>query len=168
MKVFRFNFQLRVILLGCLCVLTFFSCGSGEIQNFEGIRIISEPRVDRLLISIYLLDRNGQPLIWNQSVLSPGVGVSTISEADFITNAEVYSIRKGVKNRKVYDDRLLHLQWASEPNNLNRMLTAEIPRAFIDEDPERDTPLGVVTIEIQTDKQGPFTDTAERTAIYKN
>ena len=165
---FRFNLQLRGILLSCFCGLAFLACGSGEIQNFEGIRIISEPRVDRLQISIYLLDRNGQPLIWNQSVLSPGVGVSTISEADFTTSAEVYSIRKGVKNRKVYDGRLIDLRWASEPNNLNRMLTAEIPRAFIEEDPERDTPLGVVTIEIQTEKQGPFTDTAERTAIYKN
>ena len=46
-------------------------------------------------------------------------------------------------------------------------MTAEIRRAFIDEDPERDTPLGIITVEIQTEKQGPFSDTLERTAIYK-
>ena len=46
-------------------------------------------------------------------------------------------------------------------------MTAEIPRGFIDDDPERDTHLGVITVEIQTEKQGPFSDTLERTAIYK-
>ena len=46
-------------------------------------------------------------------------------------------------------------------------MTAEIPRALIGEDPERDTPLGIVIIEIQTEKQGPFSDTLERTEVYK-
>ena len=46
-------------------------------------------------------------------------------------------------------------------------MTAEIPRAFIEEDPERDTPLGIIIVEVQTEKQGPFTDTLEKAEIYK-
>jgi hypothetical protein len=154
------------VLVG-ICVIFLFSCGSGVIQNFEGIEIQSDPRVDRIDLRIYLLDRNGTPLIWNQSVLSSSVGTSTISEADFTTNAQVYSIRNGEKHRKVYDGRLIDVRWSQELNRLDRLLTAEIPRVLIDEDPERDTHLGAIVVEIQTEKQGPFSDDLERTAIYK-
>ena len=156
----------RVALIG-ICVFATLSCGSGMIQNFEGIQIQSDPRVDRIDLRIYLVDKNGIPLIWNQSILSPSVGVSTISEADFTTNAKIYSMRNGVQHKKVYDGRLLDLRWSQELNRLDRLMTAEIPRVFIEEDPERDTPLGVIIVEIQTEKQGPFTDALERTAIYK-
>lgn len=156
----------KPLLIG-ISVLALLSCGSGEIQNFEGIRIQSDPRVDRIDLRIYLVDRNGTPLIWNQSILSPSVGVSTISEADFTTNAKVYSIRDGQKHRKVYDGRLIDLRWSQELNRLDRLMTAEIPRALIDEDPERDTHLGVIIVEVHTEKQGPFSDTLERTAVYK-
>lgn len=163
----RFNLRLRRFVLVSICVLIMFSCGSGVIQNFEGIEIQSDPRVDRIDVRIYLLDRNGTPLVWNQSILSPNVGVSTISEADFTTNAKVYSIRNGEKHRKVYDGRLLDLRWSQELNRIDRLLTAEIPRVLIDEDPARDTYLGVIVVEIQTEKQGPFSDTLEKTEIYK-
>lgn len=156
----------RIVLVG-ICVFATLSCGSGVIQNFEGIRLQSDPRVDRIDLRIYLVDRNGIPLIWNQSILSPSVGVSTVSEADFTTNAKVYSMRDGKPHKKVYDGRLLDLRWSQELNRLDRLMTAEIPRGFIDDDSERDTYLGVITVEIQTDKQGPFSDTLERTAIYK-
>ena len=169
----RFNLPRKLILksrsvvLVGICVLVTLSCGSGVIQNFEGIQIQSDPRVDRIDLRIYLVDRNGIPLIWNQSILSPSIGVSTVSEADFTTNVKVYSIRNGVQHKKVYDGRLIDLRWSQQLNRLDRLMTAEIPRAFIDEDPERDTYLGVITVEIQTEKQGPFSDTLERTAIYK-
>lgn len=170
---FRFNLLRKPILkngrvlLLSICVLIMLSCGSGEIQNFEGIAIHADPRVDRIDLRIYLVDRNGTPLIWNQSILSPSVGVSTISEADFTTNVKVYSIRNGEKHRKVYDGRLIDLRWSQELNRLDRLMTAEIPRAFIAEDPERDTPLGIIIVEVQTEKQGPFTDTLEKAEIYK-
>ena len=164
---FRFNMKLRNVVFVGICVLIMFSCGSGVIQNFEGIEIQSDPRVDRIDLRIYLVDRNGTPLIWNQSILSPNVGTSTISESDFTTNAKVYSIRNGEKHRKVYDGRLIDLRWSQELHRLDRLLTGEIPRVFIEEDPERDTHLGVIEVEIQTDKQGPFSDSLERTAIYK-
>ena len=163
----RFNLKLRRFVLVSICVLIMFSCGSGVIQNFEGIEIQSDPRVDRIDVRIYLLDRNGTPLVWNQSILSPNVGISTISEADFTTNVKVYSIRNGEKHRKVYDGRLIGLRWSQELNRLDRLLTAEIPRVLIDEDPERDTFLGTIVVEIQTEKQGPFSDTLEKTEIYK-
>ncbi len=150
-----------------ICLLVLLSCGSGEIQNFEGIALQSEVRLDRLDLKIYLLDRNGIPLIWNQSILSPNVGISTISEADFTTNAKVYSLRNGQKHKKVYDGRLLDVRWSQELNRLDRLLSAEIPLRFIEEDAERDTYLGMITVEIQTEKQGPFSDTLEKAAIYK-
>ena len=164
---FRVNLKLRSVVLVGICILFLLSCGSGMIQNFEGIEIHSDPRVDRIDLRIYLLDRNGRPLIWNQSILSPSVGTSTISELDFTTSAQVYSIRNGEKHRKVYDGRLLDVRWSQELHRLDRLLTAEIPRALIEDDPERDTQLGIITVEIQTEKQGPFTDSLERTAIYK-
>ncbi len=164
---FRFNLQLRKIAIVGICVFAMLSCGSGEIQNFEGIALHADPRTDRIDLRIYLTDTHGTPLIWNQSILSPSVGVSTISEADFTTNAKVYSMRNGEKHRKVYDGRLIDLRWAQELNRLDRLMTAEIPRIFIEEDPERDTPLGIITVEVQTEKQGPFTDTLERAEIYK-
>ena len=76
-------------------------------------------------------------------------------------------MRNGKQHKKVYDGRLIDLRWSQELNRLDRLMTAEIPRAFIDEDPERDTHLGVIIVEIQTEKQGPFSDALERTAIYK-
>ena len=164
---FRVNLKLQSVVLVGICILFLLSCGSGMIQNFEGIEIHSDPRVDRIDLRIYLLDRNGRPLIWNQSILSPSVGTSTISEVDFTTSAQVYSIRDGEKHRKVYDGRLLDVRWSRELHRLDRLLTAEIPRALIEDDPERDTRLGIITVEIQTEKQGPFTDSLERTAIYK-
>lgn len=165
---FRIKLQLRAVILICICIVTMLACGTGEIQNFEGISIISEPRIDRINITIYLTDKHGIPLIWNQSILSPSVGVSTISDADFITNAKIYSMRNGKKHQKVYDGRLVDVRWGQELNSLDRLLKAEIPRALIDEDPDRDTTIGIITVEIKTDKQGPFTDTIEKTAIYKN
>jgi hypothetical protein len=166
-KMFRLKMQLRRLILVGICVLALLACGTGEIQNFEGIQILSDSRLDRIDIRIYLLDRNGIPLIWNQSILSPSVGVSTISEVDFITNAKVYSIRNGEKHRKVYDGRLIDVRWSQEPNSLDRLLSAEIPHRFIEADPDRDTHLGIITVEVKTEKQGPFTDTLEQTAIYK-
>ncbi|MCG9133372.1 hypothetical protein J5I95_17005 [Candidatus Poribacteria bacterium] len=170
---FRFNLSRKPILksqqvlLVSICALVMLSCGSGEIQNFEGIAIHADPRVDRIDLRIYLVDRNGTPLIWNQSILSPSVGVSTISEADFTTNAKVYSMRNGEKHKKVYEGRLIDLRWSQELNRLDRLMTAEIPRAFIEEDPERDSPFGIIIVEVKTEKQGPFSDTLEKTEIYK-
>ena len=153
-------------MLLCICLLTLLACGSGEIQNFEGISILSEPRVDRINITIYLTDKHGIPLIWNQSILSPGVGVSSISEGEFITNAKIYSMRNGEKHQKVYDGRLFDIRWGQEPNSLDRLLRGEIPRRLIDEDPERDTYQGVITVEVKTDKQGPFSDIEQNATIY--
>ena len=165
---FYFKMQLRPVILICICVLPLLACETGRIQNFEAISIISYPRLDRIDIDIYLLDRNGIPLIWDRSILSPSVGVSTISEADFITNVKVYSSRGGEKHRKVYDGRLYDVRWSQQPNSLDRLLSAEIPRRLIEEDPERDTLEGVIVVEIRTEKQGPFTDTLEKAAIYRN
>ena len=163
---FRLQSHFRVIIIICICTLTLLSCGTGEIQNFEGISIFTEPRVNRVNVTIYLTDKHGNPLIWSQSILSPDVGVSTISDADFTTNAKVYSMRNGEKHKKVYDGRLVDLRWAQEANSIDRLLRAQIPHRLIQDDPDRDTYKGIITVEIKTDKQGPFTDTDENATIY--
>ena len=162
----RLNRQNWVVMLVCVCTFTLQACGTGEIQNFEGISILTEPRVNRINVTIYLTDKHGIPLIWNQSILSPGVGVSTLSDADFATNAKVYSMRNGEIHRKVYDGRLIDVRWAQEVNSLDRLLRAQIPLRLIEENPERDTYKGVITVEIKTDKQGPFSDIDEDAIIY--
>lgn len=167
MYMFRFILLFPGKVLLCICMFGLFACGTGEIQNFEGIQILSDLRTDRLDIRIYLVDRNGIPLIWNQSILSPNVGVSTISEADFTTHATVYSMREEKAHKIVYNDRLYDIRWYQEPNSLDRLLTAEIPRRLIEDDPDRDTYLGKVVVEVKTEKQGPFTDSQEQTAIYR-
>ncbi len=163
---FRLQSRIRVVIIICICTLTLIACGTGEIQNFEGISILTEPRVNRIEVTIFLTDKHGVPLIWNQSILSPGVGVSTLSDADFTTKAKVYSMRNGEIHRKVYDGRLIDVRWAQEANSLDRLLKAQIPLRLIEEDPERDTYIGVVTVEIKTDRQGPFSDTDEEAIIY--
>ena len=163
---FRLQLRIRVVIIICICTLTLLACGTGEIQNFEGISILTEPRVNRIEVTIFLTDKHGVPLIWNQSILSPGVGVSTLSDADFTTKAKVYSMRNGEIHRKVYDGRLIDVRWAQEANSLDRLLKAQIPLRLIEEDPERDTYIGVVTVEIKTDRQGPFSDTDEEAIIY--
>ena len=45
---FRKRFYQRNSILFCICVLAFLGCETGEIQNFEGIQVLSEPRLDRL------------------------------------------------------------------------------------------------------------------------
>lgn len=162
----RLQSKIAIITITCVCALTLLSCGTGEIQNFEGISILTEPRVNRINVTIFLTDKHGVPLIWNQSILSPSVGVSTISDADFTTNAKVYSMRNGQKHQKVYDGRLVDVRWAQEANSLDRLLKAQIPLRLIEEDAERDTYKGIITIEIKTDKQGPFSDTDEDAIIY--
>lgn len=165
-NVLRLQSHIRIAIITCICALTLLACGSGEIQNFEGISILTEPRVNRINVTIYLTDKHGVPLIWNQSILSPSVGVSTISDADFTTNAKVYSMRDGKMHQKVYDGRLIDVRWAQEANSLDRLLKAQIPLRLIENDPERDTYKGVITVEIKTDKQGPFSDTDEDAIIY--
>ena len=77
-------------------------------------------------------------------------------------------MRQGEKGIKVYDGRLIDLRWSGVVGSRARLLRAEIPRALIDEDPQRDSEVGFITITVQTDKQGPFSDTAERTQIYSS
>ena len=63
------------------------------------------------------------------------------------------------------EDSLMY-DGAQETNSLDRLLKAQIPLRLIEDDPERDTYKGVITVEIKTDKQGPFSDTDENATIY--
>ena len=143
-------------------------CSSGEIQNFAGIDIDSDSRLQRLDIRVFLVDRKGNHLLWNSSILTPQIGVSTVSESKFTTNAKIYSMRQGTRGIKVYDGQLLDLRWSREVGSPYRLLRAEIPHSLINEDPERDTEMGSMSITVQTDKQGPFTATLEQTQVYSS
>ena len=162
------NEKIRCLLgwFGSACLIAILGCGSGEIQNFAGIRVVSDYRVDGIDLEIFLVDENGHALVWNSSILNPQIGMSTVSESKFTTNVQVYSMRQGSKGIKVYDGRLIDLRWSRVIGSSVRLLRAEIPRALINEDLQRDTEMGILTITIQTDKQGPFSDTVQKTQIY--
>ena len=143
-------------------------CSSGEIQNFAGIKLDSDSRLERLDIRIFLVNRHGNHLFWNSSILTPQIGVSTVSESKFTTNIKIHSTRQGTRGIKVYDGQLFDLRWSREVGSPFRLLRAEVPHALISEDPDRDSEMGSMTITVQTDKQGPFTATLERTQIYSS
>ena len=148
-------------------LITICGCSSGEIENFANIRIESEYRSKRLEIQIILLDENRNSLVWTGSILTPQIGVSIVSESKFITNAKIYSMREGVKGEKVYDGELFVLRWGTLAGTNVRLLRSEIPHSLIREDSQRDTELGIITVTVKTDKQGPFSDTLEKTQIYR-
>lgn len=162
------NVKLKQLFCGLALVLliTVFGCSSGEIQNFENIRIESDFRLSYLDIRIVLLDGNRKALIWSESILTPQIGVSAISESKFITDAKIYSMRQGAKSEKVYDGQLFDLRWGSLGRSNIRLLRSEIPRSLIREDPQRDTEMGIITVTVETDKQGPFSHTLENSRIY--
>ena len=149
-------------------LITLWGCSSGEIDNFANIRVESDYRVERLDLRIQLLNKNRNPLYWNESILTPEIGVSVLSESKFVTNAKIYSMRQGVKHVKVYDGRLIDLQWGWISGTNVRLLFAEIPHALIQDDPERDTEMGSIKVTLETDKQGPFSYTLENTRIYRS
>ena len=148
---------------GCLSAIL--GCETGVIDNFEGIKIETTFRFDRIEFDIFLLNENGRPLIQTGSILTPGIGVSTLSSSKFTTKVEIYSMRDGAKSKKVYDGRLIRLEWGAVGGN-RRVLFAEIPHRLIEEDEQRDTEMGVIIVTLQTDKQGPFKDTLEKARIY--
>ena len=154
--------------IASVCLTAIFGCSSGEIENFANIALDSDYRSGRLDIAVLLLDENRKPLIWSESILTPQIGVSVVSESKFITDAEIYSMREGVKSEKVYDGRLIDLHWGSLQGSNVRLLRSEIPHGLIREDPRRDTEMGIITVTVQTDKQGPFSHTLENTRIYRS
>ena len=157
---------MRWAVLGCAVVMA--GCGGGEIQNFEGIEIDAISRLGRIDIRIYLTDQRGNRLLWDPSILTPQIGVSAISESEFITNVKIYSMRQGIQGIKVYDGRLFDLRWSRDPGSPYRLLRGEVPHSMIAKDEERDTHFGILTITVRTDKQGPFTDTLNETQIYSS
>jgi hypothetical protein len=154
--------------MGYVFLAAFLGCDTGEIQNFAGIRVSSEFRLDRLNLTITLLDEKGNSLILTESILTPQIGVSLLPESKFTTNAKIYSMRGGERSATVYDGRLIDLRWSVISGTNARVLLSEIPRALIGEDPNRDTELGVIVVTVQTDKQGPFSDSLENTRIYQS
>ena len=159
-----YRLSLGWIALGC--ALALFSCDSGRIQNFEGIEVESISRLGRLDIRVYLTNDRGNRLLWDPSILTPQIGVSAISESEFTTNVKIYSIRGGEQGIKVYEGRLFDLRWSRDPHSPYRLLRGEVPHSMIANDEERDTNNGILTVTVQTEKQGPFMDTLNETQIY--
>ena len=147
------------------CLITILGCDTGIIDNFEGIKVETTFRPNRIEFDIFLLNENGRPLIQTGSILTPGIGVSTLSPSKFTHRVEIYSMRDGTRSKKVYEGRLIRLEWGAVGGN-RRVLFAEIPHMLIEEDEQRDTELGLIIVTLQTDKQGPFMDTLEKAQIY--
>lgn len=150
----------------CGCLIAILGCETGIIDNFAGIKVETTFRPDEIEFDIFLLNENGRPLIQHGSILTPGTGPRSLSESKFTDHVEIYSMRNGVRSKKVYDGRLIGLVWGAVGGN-RRVLFAEIPHGLIEEDEQRDTEMGVIIVTLQTEKQGPFKDTLENTRIYR-
>ena len=146
-------------------LIAILGCETGVIDNFAGIKVETTFRPNLLEFDIFLLNENGRPLIQTGSILTPGTGPRSLSESKFTEHVEIYSMRNGTKNKKVYDGRFIDLRWGALGGN-RRVLFAEIPHRLIEEDEQRDTRMGVIIVTLQTDKQGPFKDTLEKAQIY--
>ena len=147
------------------CLIAILGCETGIIDNWEGIKVETSYRFDRIEFDIFLLNENGRPLIQTGSILTPGTGPRSLSESKFTTRIEIYSMRNGARSKKVYDGRPIDLRWGSIGGR-RRVLFTEIPHRLIEEDEQRDTRMGVIIVTLETDKQGPFKDTLEDTRIY--
>ncbi len=147
------------------CLIAILGCETGIIDNFAGIKVETTFRPSQIEFDIFLLNENGRPLIQHGSILTPGTGPRSLSESKFTHHVEIYSMRNGAKSKKVYDGRVIGLQWGAVGGN-RRVLFAEIPHRLIEEDEQRDTRMGVIIFTLQTDKQGPFKDTLEKAQIY--
>ena len=151
--------------LACGCLIAILGCETGIIDNFAGIRVETEFEFDRIEFYIFLLNKNGNELIRTGSITTPGTGPRSLSESKFTHHVEIYSMRNGVKNKKVYDGPFIDLHWFPDRRNY-RVLYGEIRHRLIEEDEQRDTKMGVIIVTLQTDKQGPFKDTLEDVRIY--
>ena len=120
----------------------------------------------RIEIRIILVDSHGNPLMWNASILSPGIGANALPISKFITQVDLYSYRESEANIIVYSGELQNLQWSHAIGSNIRLMTGEIPIRLIQEDPARDADIGKITVTIETDKQGPFSDTIQRIRMY--
>jgi len=149
-----------------ICFGSFWGCGAGEIDNFAGIRIESERRLGRIEIRIILVDSHGNPLMWNDSILSPGIGANALPISKFITQVDLYSYRESEANIIVYSGELQNLRWSHAIGSNIRLMMGEIPIRLIQADPTRDADIGKITVTIETDKQGPFSDTIQRIRMY--
>jgi hypothetical protein len=72
----------------------------------------------------------------------------------------------GVWHKQVFSGQLYNLRWSRIIGTDTRILAGEIPHVMIDEDRERDTQRGILTVTVRNEKQGPFTDTLTRVRIY--
>ncbi|MCE2393095.1 hypothetical protein J4G02_00600 [Candidatus Poribacteria bacterium] len=151
--------------LAWACLIAILGCETGVIDNFEGIKVETTFRPDRIDFDIFLLNENGRPLIQTGSILTPGTGPRSLSESKFTAHVEIYSMRNDARSKKVYDGRPIDLRWGALGGN-RRVLFAEIPHRLIEEDEQRDTRRGVIIVTLQTDKQGPFKDTLGKAQIY--
>ena len=147
------------------CLTAILGCETGVIDNWGGIKVETSFRFDRIEFDIFLLNENDRPLIQTGSILTPGTGPRNLSESKFTIRVEIYSMRNGARSKKVYDRRPIDLRWGALGGN-RRVLFTEIPHRLIEQDEQRDTRMGVIIVTLQTDKQGPFTDTLEDTRIY--
>ena len=160
--------RVRTVLpwLACGCLIAILGCETGIIDNFAGIKVETTFRPNEIEFDIFLLNENGRPLIQHGSILTPGTGPRSLSESKFTDHVEIYSMREGARSKKVYDGRLIGLRWGAVGGN-RRVLFADLPHRLIEDDEQRDTERGVIIVTLQTEKQGPFTDTLENTRIYR-
>lgn len=138
-------------------------CGGKRISDLGGISGHAEFRADGVYLRMNLLTADGAHLTWTSSNFSGG-GVLHESELD--TRVQVYSLKDGLRNEKVFSGRLRSLRWNAARLNSFRSLIGLIPFALTELDPEADGPTGEIDVILITPNQGQFETTVYDAQIY--
>ena len=152
-----------------LALLAFAVCGllSGcegkRISDLGAISGHAEFRVDGVYLRLNLLTASGAHLTWTSDNFSGG-GVLHESELD--TRVQVYSLKDGQRNEKVFTGRLRSLRWNAARLNSFRSLVGIVPSALTEFDPEADGPTGEIDVILITPNQGQFEATVYDAQIY--
>ncbi|GIX06815.1 MAG: hypothetical protein KatS3mg115_1218 [Candidatus Poribacteria bacterium] len=140
-------------------------CEGKVIENLGAIDARAELRADGVWVEIFLLTEDGERLYWTSDLLSPH-GAGVLAPEDLDTHVEIWSLRNGERNRKVYSGRLQGLHWNTIYVNAYRSLIGRVPSYAIERDPEADAPVGEMEIALITPRQGTFRVTLSNVPIY--
>lgn len=138
-------------------------CEGKRISDLGAISGYTEFRADGVYLRLNLLTAEGSHLVWTSDNFSGG-GVLHESELD--TRVQVYSLKDGQRNKKVFSGRLRSLRWNAARINSFRALVGVVPSSLTEFDPEADGPTGEIDATLITPNQGEFETTVYGAQIY--
>ena len=146
------------------CLVVTWGCETKTIQNLADIEAEAHLRLTSLEVRLYLLTDTGERLRWESSLVGPVGDVLPIEDLD--TYVEVWSLRDGQRNKRVYAGRLRGLTWSIGQATSHRSLVGDVPLYAYAVDPEADSALGEIDVTLTTPNQGDFSNTIFNVQIF--